>query len=71
MRRSLERYPTRTQQEEKAGLRKLAAVGLEAKLRLLLDDALIGDVEALTEFQQMVQYAPRELKAKLLGRIKL
>lgn len=64
-------YKLKTAAEQRQGQahRQLLALGLEAHLRLLVFDILAGDKSKLTEFQQAVQYAPPEMKLRLMDLI--
>lgn len=58
---------TRQQQRDLKAQRSILTLGLEAKLRILLQDILDGDKSKLQEFQQEVQYAPSGVRDRLLG----
>lgn len=58
------------QQRARAASWLMTALGLEAHLRLLIDEALSGNLASLALFQQDLQYASPELKIKLLQRIR-
>jgi hypothetical protein len=47
----------------------MASVGLECHLMNLHREIIAGDSTKLPEFQQMVQYAPQEMKSRLLERL--
>jgi len=59
-------YKSREQQRQEDLAGKMAFVGLEAHLRNMVRGALEGDRESLDEFQQACQYAPPEMKARLV-----
>jgi len=59
-------YKTREQQRQDDLAGKMASIGLEAHLRNTATDALTGSREAMAEFQQAVQYAPAEMKSRMV-----
>ena len=57
---------SRGEQRGRTSARLMVSIGLEAHLRNLATDALAGDQDAVREFQEFVQYAPPEMKARVL-----
>jgi hypothetical protein len=57
------------QQRDRNTRRLMINIGLEAHLQLLIQEILAGDTSKLMQFQQDVQYAPIELKTRLLHNI--
>jgi hypothetical protein len=58
---------TAQQQRDQNTSRLVIAIGLEAHLKILIQEILSGDKTKLLQFQQDVQYAPKELKLRLLS----
>lgn len=49
--------------------RQMVTIGLECELQLLIADILKGETNKLADFQQMVQFAPSEMKLRLLDKL--
>lgn len=60
---------TRPEQRARNVTNLMVSLGVESQLRLLMDEILEGDIERLGEFAQLIQYAPPEMKARLLDRL--
>lgn len=58
---------SRDEQRIKARHKLMLSVGLCAHLQNLIREIKAGNINKLTEFQQFVQYAPTEMKSKLLN----
>lgn len=54
------------EQRQRHTHRLMVSVGLECHLINLQNEILAGDVGKLSEFQQMVQYAPTLMRERLL-----
>ena len=65
----MKRILTREEQRKLMSQQFMLALGLECKLRLLMTAILAGDRTAFVEFQQLIQYAPPELKDRLLDHL--
>lgn len=63
----MERFKTRDQLRRERSQQILVSAHLELQLRDLIRRVLSeGDFDALAEFQQTIQYAPPEMKARIL-----
>jgi hypothetical protein len=56
---------TRQQQRDRLQRGQIASVNLELMLRSLVREILAGEVSKLAEFQQIVQFAPREMRDRI------
>ena len=57
------------QARRKETTRLMVGLGLSAHLNNLMDAILKGDASKLSEFQQVVQYAPAKMREQLLDRL--
>lgn len=56
---------TRDQQRQYSARKMIQAVNLELILRTLIQEALVGNLKSLEEFQQKIQFAPPEMKSRM------
>lgn len=59
----------RAEQRQRNEQRQMASLGLACHLDSLVHDILGGDASLLSEFQQMVQFAPPEMRERLIARL--
>lgn len=62
----MQKVLSKDEQRARADRLLRAEVGLNSHLRNLIREISAGRMEMLTEFQQMVQYAPPALKVEML-----
>ena len=60
---------TKDEQRFRAASRVLASAHLELTLFHLIRASLAGDLKAVADFQQTIQYAPIEMRRRILDRI--
>ncbi len=58
---------TRQQQRDRDSARMMLSIQLEAHLRNLVSEVKGGNLTKLIEFQQAAQYAPSEMKDRILS----
>ena len=56
---------THNQQRSKTEQKVIASINLEMLLRDLIRKVMVGNKEAIMEFQQQIQYAPPEMKDRI------
>jgi hypothetical protein len=64
--RQIMKYLSRKEQRDRHEARSMLSLGLEAHLRNLINDAHNGEQGALVDFQQSIQYAPQEMRDRII-----